>query len=166
MPGLVSRFYWRGDDYLPVVIVDDDQTVRGKRVHGLRVEAPERLADLVEKYGATSVLLAIPSATRRQRRRVLEKISEIPVRVQTIPDITDIISGRARIIDLSAIDVADLLGRNAVPPNPRLLRISIAGKKRHGLRCRRINWLRAVPTNPDAKAKTACSIRDFRAHVV
>jgi FlaA1/EpsC-like NDP-sugar epimerase len=117
-----------GDDYLPVVIVDDDKTIQGRRVHGLRVEAPERVIELVEKYSATSVLLAIPSATRRQRRQVLEKISEIPVRVQTIPDITDIISGRARIVDLSAIDVADLLGRNAVPPNPRLLSTSITGK--------------------------------------
>jgi FlaA1/EpsC-like NDP-sugar epimerase len=117
-----------GDNYLPVVILDDDPAIQGKRVHGLRIEAPERLAELVEKYGAASVLLAIPSATRRQRRRVLEQISEIPVRVQTIPDITDIISGRAQIVDLSAIDVADLLGRESVPPYPRLLRTSIAGK--------------------------------------
>ena len=117
-----------GDDYLPVVVVDDDKKLQGQRVHGLRVKSPQRLPDLVDKYRASSILLAIPSATRRARRRVLEDISKIPVRVQTVPDVADIISGRARIDDLSAIDVADLLGRNSIPPNTKLLSVSIAGK--------------------------------------
>jgi FlaA1/EpsC-like NDP-sugar epimerase len=117
-----------GDDYLPVVVVDDDKKLQGQRVHGLRVKSPQRLPDLVDKYRASSILLAIPSATRRARRRVLEDISQIPVRVQTVPDVADIIAGKARIDDLSAIDVADLLGRNSIPPNTKLLSVSIAGK--------------------------------------
>jgi len=60
-----------GDDYLPVALVDDKIAMHGKRIHGLRVHAPERLEELVTQKGATGVLLAIPSASRRRRRQVL-----------------------------------------------------------------------------------------------
>ena len=117
-----------GDDYLPVAVLDDNKELQGKQVQGLRVKAPERLAELVGKYEVTSVLLAIPSASRRQRRRVLETISETPVRVQTMPGISDIISGRARVDELRAVEVEDLLDRDPVPPDVKLVRASIFGK--------------------------------------
>lgn len=117
-----------GDAYLPVAVVDDNLDTRGKRVKGLRVRSPGHLSELVERTGATSVLLAIPSASRYQRRKVLEMISEFPVRVQTMPEINDIVSGRARVDDLADVDVKDLLGRNPIPPIARLLKGSITGR--------------------------------------
>jgi len=117
-----------GDDYLPVAVLDDNREMLGKRVHGLRVKAPERLAELVGKYEVASVLLAIPSASRRARRQVLETISAVPVRVQTMPGISDIVSGKARVDDIRAVEIEDLLGRNPVPPDNKLLRASTSGK--------------------------------------
>lgn len=117
-----------GDAYLPVAIVDDNLDTHGKRVKGLRVRAPGHLSELVERTGATSVLLAIPSASRYRRRKVLEMISEFPVRVQTMPGINDIVSGRARVDDLADVDVKDLLGRDPIPPISRLLAGSITGR--------------------------------------
>ncbi len=60
---------------------------------------------------------------------ILERLSELPVHVQTIPEISDLISGQARVDDIREVDVEDLLGRDAVPPDPKLLRASIAGKR-------------------------------------
>jgi FlaA1/EpsC-like NDP-sugar epimerase len=59
---------------------------------------------------------------------VLERLSDFPVHVQTIPEIRDLITGQARVDDIRDVDVEDLLGRDAVPPDPKLLRKSIAGK--------------------------------------
>ena len=117
-----------GDDYLPVAIVDDKAELHGKRIHGLRVHSPERLEQLVTERGATGVLLAIPSASRRHRRQVLQRLSEFPVHVQTMPEIRDIVSGKASLDDIREVDVEDLLGRNPVPPNPELMVACIKGK--------------------------------------
>ena len=48
--------------------------------------------------------------------------------VQTIPDYGDILAGNARVEDVRDVDVGDLLGRDPVPPNPRLLDACIRGK--------------------------------------
>ena len=117
-----------GDDYLPVAMVDDEAELQGKRIHGLRVYSPKRLEDLVIRKGATGVLLAMPSASRRQRRQVLQRLSEFPVHVQTMPEIRDMVSGKARLDDVRDVDVEDLLGRNPVSPNPKLLDACIKGK--------------------------------------
>ena len=117
-----------GDDYLPVALVDDKSELHGKRIHGLRVHSSERLEHLVTKEGATGVLLAIPSASRRRRRQVLQRLSEFPVHVQTMPEFRDIVSGKARVDDIRDVDVEDLLGRNPVPPNPKLMDACIKGK--------------------------------------
>jgi FlaA1/EpsC-like NDP-sugar epimerase len=117
-----------GDDYLPVAVVDDDEMSHGKRIHGLLVHSADRIQAIISDTGATGVLLAIPQATRQHRRMVLERLSEFPVRVQTLPDIKDLISGQARLDDIRDVDTSDLLGRDEVPPNRRLLSASITGK--------------------------------------
>ena len=117
-----------GDDYLPVAMVDDNVDLHGKRIHGLRVHSPKRLEDLVVRKGATGVLLAMPSASRRRRRQVLQRLSEFPVHVQTMPEIRDIVSGKARLDDIRDVNVEDLLGRSPVPPNLKLMDACIKGK--------------------------------------
>ncbi len=117
-----------GDDYLPVALIDDKSSLHGTRVHGLEVFHPRRLEDLIGSTGAKGVLLAVPSASRRRRRQILERLSKYSVHVQTVPEIKDLISGKARVDDLTEVDVRDLLGRDPVPPVQNLLRGSIDGK--------------------------------------
>ena len=117
-----------GGETIPVAMVDDDTALHGKRVKGLSVYPPSSIPSLTESAGISRVLLAIPRASRRRRRKVLERLSEYPFRVQTMPDFQDIVSGRARVDDIRDVDVQDLLGRNPVPPVPRLLRACIEGK--------------------------------------
>ncbi|HZD54556.1 MAG TPA: nucleoside-diphosphate sugar epimerase/dehydratase [Woeseiaceae bacterium] len=117
-----------GDDFLPLALVDDNILLHGKRVHGVEVYSPTHIEKLIEDTGATRVLLAMPSASRRTRRMVLERLSDFPVHVQTIPEISDLVTGKARVDDIRDVDVEDLLGRDAVPPDPKLLRASISGK--------------------------------------
>jgi FlaA1/EpsC-like NDP-sugar epimerase len=115
-------------DFLPVAMIDDDGTLYGKEVKGLTVHLPKDLERLIRVTDATRVLLAIPSASRHHRRRVLERLTEFPIHVQTMPDLKDIVSGKAQVDDIRDVDVQDLLGRNAVPPDPKLLDASVAGK--------------------------------------
>ncbi len=110
-----------GNEFSPIAMVDDDPALFGKKVKGLVVYPPSRIEALTKKTGAARVLLAIPNASRRRRRQVLVRLSEFPVHVQTMPEIKDLVSGKARVDDISDVAVDDLLGRDPVPPNPRLL---------------------------------------------
>jgi FlaA1/EpsC-like NDP-sugar epimerase len=119
-----------GDDqFLPVAMVDDDVTLHKKLVKGLMVHSPTRIESIIRDTKAKRVLLALPHASRWKRRAVLEYLSQFPVHVQTIPDVTDLISGNARVDDLREVDVEDLLGRDPVPPDLDLLSASISGKR-------------------------------------
>jgi FlaA1/EpsC-like NDP-sugar epimerase len=116
------------ENHNPVAFVDDDRALIGKTVLGLRVYDSADLASLSATLRIEQVLLALPSAGRRDRQAVLEKIQSLGLPVQTVPDITDILSGAAKVEDIRGVDVADLLGRDAVPPNQQLFDACIRGK--------------------------------------
>jgi FlaA1/EpsC-like NDP-sugar epimerase len=59
---------------------------------------------------------------------VIQRLESLPVHVQTVPEIGDLVSGRARVDDLREVDALDLLGRDPVPPNQSLLRRCITGR--------------------------------------
>jgi FlaA1/EpsC-like NDP-sugar epimerase len=86
------------------------------------------LPSLVQDLEITRVLLAVPSVSRRRRQKILKRLESLAVRVQTMPDISDLISGRARVDEIREVDVADLLGRDPVPPNVKLLDACIRDK--------------------------------------
>jgi FlaA1/EpsC-like NDP-sugar epimerase len=114
--------------YDPVAFLDDDPGLRRSYVAGLEVHAPAALATLVEEEGARIVLLALPSQSRRRRQEILKSLEEYPVRVMTVPDIADLVSGSARVEDVRDVDASDLLGRDAVPPDERLFDACIRDK--------------------------------------
>jgi FlaA1/EpsC-like NDP-sugar epimerase len=117
-----------GGQMSPVAYVDEKEALHGATVSGVRVLPVERLPVLVRDYGIGHVLLAVPGATRRRRAEIIQQLVDLGVHVQTVPDLYEILSGRASLADLRDISVADLLGRDPVAPQPALLGASIRGK--------------------------------------
>ena len=72
------------------------------------------------------VLLAIPSLSRSERRRIVDDLHRLTFLLQ-IPSVDDLTSGRARIDSLRPIVIEDLLGRDEVPADPQLLGPGIRG---------------------------------------
>lgn len=112
----------------PIAFIDDDRSLWGAVIEGLRVHKPSELERLREDYGVDRILLAMPSASRSVRRAVLERLQSPGLRVQTVPDIRDILSGRAQVEDIRDVDVNDLLGREPVAPIAELFDACIRGK--------------------------------------
>ena len=104
----------------PVIFIDDNKGLRGRFVNGIKVQLPENLPSLVKTHGIDRILLAVPSLTRRRRREILTQLEPLGVHVQTVPDIEQLVTGKANLADLREVDVADLLGRDAVPPKDGL----------------------------------------------
>ena len=124
----LSSILMGGPDFEPVVFVDDRAALQGSQINGVVVYAPEELPRLVVTHHIDRVLLAMPSASHRRRREVLAGLEPLSVHVQSLPDLADIISGKARIDELRDVDVCDLLGRDPVPPNSQLFASCIARK--------------------------------------
>jgi FlaA1/EpsC-like NDP-sugar epimerase len=117
-----------GPDYEPVAFIDDKKSLQGSNINGIRVYGPDSLEELVRTRKVDRVLLAMPSASRRRRREVLAQLEPLGVHVQSLPDLSDLISGQAQISELRDVDVSDLLGRDPVPPRPKLFGSCIRGK--------------------------------------
>jgi FlaA1/EpsC-like NDP-sugar epimerase len=114
--------------YVPVAFVDADPALQGTVTCGVPVHAPAVLPALIRRKRIVSVLLAMPSSSRRQRQQVLKSLESLPAYVRTVPDISDIVAGRAAVADLQEVDANDLLGRDPVVPNEALLGACIRGK--------------------------------------
>jgi FlaA1/EpsC-like NDP-sugar epimerase len=118
----------RAGQLLPVAYVDDSPSLQGQVIEGLRVYDPLNVPSLVVRYEPKTILLAIPSSSMTRRREILKSLELLPVEVQTIPGLDDLVSGKASINDIRNVSIEDLLGRDPVAPREDLLNANIRGK--------------------------------------
>lgn len=104
----------------PVAFVDDDPGVANRVIAGLRVYTPKHIQQMIDETGADEILLAMPSISRARRREILEALESYALHVRSVPGFTDLASGRVKVEDIQEVDIADLLGRDAVPPRQDL----------------------------------------------
>ena len=106
----------------------DDSTLTNTVILGLPVVGLGKTQALIDKHDVSKILLAIPSASRARRQQVLELLAPLPVEIQTVPDMADIVSGSAKIDELTDVPIEDLLGRDAVAPQQVLMEANIKDK--------------------------------------
>ncbi|MDR8015702.1 polysaccharide biosynthesis protein [Ectopseudomonas guguanensis] len=103
-----------------VAFVDDDAGVANRVIAGVRVYTPKHIQQMIDETGADEILLAMPSISRARRREILNALERYALHVRSVPGFTDLASGRVRVEDIQEVDIADLLGRDAVPPRQDL----------------------------------------------
>ncbi len=112
-----------------VAIADDHPAKRGLRLHGVRVQGSvDDIPELVRKLGAEEILLAIPSANRDQRRRILDACRAAAVPVKSVPSIGQIFSGRP-LSQLESVGPEDLLGRRPARVGTDRLRCEVEDRR-------------------------------------
>jgi|AntRauTorcE11897_2_1112592.scaffolds.fasta_scaffold00603_14 FlaA1/EpsC-like NDP-sugar epimerase len=117
-----------GREFYPVAFVDDERSLWGSLVQGLKVYPPQESLNLLKEHKITRVLLAIPNASKKERKQALDHFVDQPVHVQTVPSMPEIVSGKASVDQLREVELEDLLGRDPIPPREDLLAASIEGK--------------------------------------
>ena len=118
----------QGDEYNPVVLLDDDSAKTGQIMFGIRVHHSSEFEKLQSLYQPVKLLLAINNINKGKRLRLVEKLSGWPIEVQSVPSMEDIATGRAKATDVQDLDVFDLLGRMPVDPDKDLLSKNITNK--------------------------------------
>ncbi|EED34796.1 polysaccharide biosynthesis protein CapD [Luminiphilus syltensis NOR5-1B] len=117
-----------GTDYRVVAFVDDDVRLHTSVINGRPVIGHKDLEDVIIEHDVAQVLLAIPSATPERRREIINSLVGMPVHVRTVPKISELVAGRASVNQIQDVDLDDLLGREAVPPQPELIDRCITNK--------------------------------------
>ena len=102
-----------------VTFLDDNPAYWNRTINGVEIQQPQLLKELEDSID--QVLLAIPSLTRSERRRILDDLQSLGIAVLQVPSVDDLTSGRARIDALRPIAIEDLLGRDEAPADLHLL---------------------------------------------
>ncbi|MEB0013785.1 nucleoside-diphosphate sugar epimerase/dehydratase [Glaciimonas sp. Gout2] len=117
-----------GNEYLPVAFVDDNKELHNATIAGIRVFSAGELRDLIVRYDIKEVLVAIPSQTKAQQKRILDHLEPLKVKIKVAPPIKSLINGELRVQDIREIEIEDLLGRDQVDPDPDLISACIVNK--------------------------------------
>jgi len=98
-----------------VALLDNDETMHGREINGVKVLGNiTSLPKVAHRFSARHVIIAMPSASYQDRRKILDLVNQLELEAHTVPGIDDLISGRLNISQIRRVDVEDLLGRDAV----------------------------------------------------
>lgn len=115
--------------YLPTAFVDDDRAKIRKEIHGIPVAGScYELPQVVARLGIELIIIALPSATSRQIRRIVEICETTGLPFRILPQMQDLISGKASLKDLRDVRIEDLLGREPVELDWRAITEATHGK--------------------------------------
>ncbi len=115
--------------YRPVAFVDDDRSMKGKKIQGIQVVGPyAAMPDVVEDLGIDLVMLAVPSANAMEMRTLVELAEQCGVPFRTVPHLDDTAHAHVRVNELRKVRIEDLLGRDPVNLDWPRIRDGLTGK--------------------------------------
>ena len=105
----------RSDQWRVVGLVDEDDSVHGRQLMGVRVlGAVKQLPELSKQYNSSHIIIALPPESRVLRRQVIALASSLSLTALTVPAFDDLMSGKVSISQIRKVEVEDLLGRETV----------------------------------------------------
>ena len=117
-----------GKDLKPIAFIDDKSRYQGKTILGLPVVAKSAITKLIKKHQVKKILLAVNNTSQERRKEILVALEPYALELMTVPDVSEVASGKRKIDELKEVKIEELLGRSPVPPIAELLKENITGK--------------------------------------
>jgi FlaA1/EpsC-like NDP-sugar epimerase len=115
--------------YVIVGLVDDDRTKQGGHIHGVRVRGLiGDLPKIVVDHDVDEILIAVPTATGAQMRRMVDLCKASGAKFKTIPGLGDLVGGEVTVSQLRPVAIEDLLGRDPVQLDMALISQEMKGR--------------------------------------
>jgi FlaA1/EpsC-like NDP-sugar epimerase len=124
----LSNALKHSNEYNHIAFIDDNPIKQDSFINNIPVLSPTKLLESISSNNVSEVLLALPSISRKKRNDIIKLLSLLPVYVRSLPSVSELIQGKVTINDLKEVSIVDLLGRNSVSPNEKLLKIKITNK--------------------------------------
>jgi FlaA1/EpsC-like NDP-sugar epimerase len=101
----------------PIAFVDDDPVKQNVNIHGVKVVGMlEHIPDIVKEYGIDEIIIAMPTASGKTIKSVVQMCQTLKVTSKTIPGVFEILSGSA-VAQLREVQINDLLRRGIIEIN-------------------------------------------------
>lgn len=104
----------QGTEYRPVLFVSFQRSNHKSMINGLPVTSIEHIAKHAQKQGVRRILLALDADSKVNRKELLARLEPLAIPVQTVPSMSELVAGHARINDIRDLEIEDLLGREPV----------------------------------------------------
>lgn len=114
--------------YQVKAFLDNDTSLANTIIQGVTVYPASLVQELAARYGIGKILLAMPRTSRAERKHIIDELLHLPVEVLTVPDFSDIVEGNATVDELKDVAIEDLLGRDPVDPDLKLMKSNIHDK--------------------------------------
>lgn len=125
----ISSLMHRPNEIEIIGIVDRDEKKRNYRLMGIPVLGKEEdIPRLVAEMEIDQVTIAIPSLKPKEMERILDYCNQVGVKVNQMPKIEDVMTGKLSVNRLRDIDVVDLLSREEVELNKELISENLKDK--------------------------------------
>ncbi len=112
-----------------VVAIDDDVSKQKNRICGVKVYGGRsEIKHAARKYGVDEIIIAIPSANKREIQAIMEECKRTRCKIKILPSLIDLINDKVSISKLRDVDIEDFLGREPVHVNLREISSYIEGK--------------------------------------
>lgn len=119
----------KSSEWYVVGLLDEKKSMRGRELLGVKVLGDiEQLPDIASALAVSHVIVAMPSAKRQSRRKVIDLATTNGLKVLTVPSFEDLMSGRVSMSQVRPVEVEDLLGREPVSLDDDGLHHLIDGK--------------------------------------
>jgi len=99
----------------PVGVIDDDGSKLGARINGVPVLGDRyNIKKVAEAKQIDEIIIAIPSASKKEIKEVVEECSKTKCKLKIVPGIYELIDGQVSIKKIREVEIEDLLGREPV----------------------------------------------------
>ncbi len=115
-------------EFKVVGFLDDDKILHKQVLLGQKIYDPIKLQNLIEFQDVQIVLLAIPSISKLKKNKIIESLNKYKLVVKTLPNLNDIIDEKISVSDIKDFLIEDLLDRDPVKANRKLLSQNINSK--------------------------------------
>ena len=103
---------------VPVCALDDDPRKIGRDINGVRIVGHiSEVQKYAEEYKVDQIVIAMPSVDRKTIRDIVAECQKTKCKIQALPGIYQMITGKVSVSDMRDVDVTDLLGREQVKVN-------------------------------------------------
>ena len=114
--------------YQLLAFVDANKEKRRTTIHGIRVYDLENIDRLTRRLKIRRIFVADDLKDRSAGLAVLDRLSDLPVLISSLPKINDFLAGRLDRSAIQEVGISDLLGRRVVPPKKKLMNDAVEGK--------------------------------------
>jgi len=108
--------------------VDNNSNFQGRDLMGIPILSEKKLQNFININNIHIIFLAVPTISIKDRNAIINRLSNLSVRIMTIPSIDQLSLGIYKVNDIQELNIDDLIGRERITPNNNLLSLRITNK--------------------------------------